>query len=82
VFKLQSADTTVTLQDGGVAVIGGLIEEREEKNNYKVPFFGDIPLVGKLCFQKTQSKDIKTHLIMFVKATVKDMPGAAAAGAQ
>ena len=35
VFTVQSTDTTITIENGGVALIGGLIEEREEYDYYK-----------------------------------------------
>jgi len=73
IFTIQNADTTVTIENGGVALIGGLIEEQETKGNYKVPVLGDIPLLGKLCFQSNQVQELKKHLVIFVKATVKDV---------
>jgi type II secretory pathway component GspD/PulD (secretin) len=72
VFNVQTANTTITIQNGGVAVIGGLIEENEQKAHYKIPVLGDIPLVGKLCFQSNRTQEVKTHLIIFVKATIQD----------
>lgn len=71
VFNVQTADTTVTVDNGGVAIIGGMIEETENKGFYKVPFLGDIPILGR-AFSSNQVQEIKTHLIIFVKATVKD----------
>jgi type II secretory pathway component GspD/PulD (secretin) len=72
VFTVQSADTTITVKNGGVAVLGGLIEESENKQHQKVPVLGDIPFVGKLLFQKNTNQEVKTHLLIFVKATIKD----------
>ncbi len=73
VFRIQTADTTITVENGGVAMIGGLIDEREDKGFYKVPVLGDIPLVGKLCFQSSQVQEVKIHLLIFVKATCKNI---------
>jgi type IV pilus assembly protein PilQ len=40
--------TYVMLNDGQAIVIGGLIKEEKNDNQSKIPFFGDIPLLGKL----------------------------------
>ncbi|MBU1863512.1 MAG: hypothetical protein KKH94_07625 [Candidatus Omnitrophica bacterium] len=72
VFTIQTADTTVTVENGGVAMIGGLIEEKETKGDYKIPLLGDIPFIGKLLFQSSQVQEVKTHLVIFVKAKIKN----------
>jgi len=72
VFTIQNADTTLTVENGGVAVIGGLIEEQETKSDYKVPVLGDIPVIGKYVFSSSQVQEEKSHLIIFVKAKVVD----------
>ena len=72
IFNVQQADTTVTIENGGVAAIAGLIEEAEKKTFSKIPLLGDIPLIGKMCFSSSIQQQIKTHLVIFVKATVRD----------
>jgi len=74
VFNVQTADTTITIENGGVAMIGGLIEEQETKRFYKIPVLGDIPILGKLAFSSDQVQEVKTHLVIFVKATIKNEP--------
>jgi MSHA biogenesis protein MshL len=70
VYTKQSIDTSVTIMNGGVVVLGGLITEEEHKNFNKVPFFGDIPLLGKYLFTNEQVTDEKTYLLIFVKGKV------------
>ncbi len=72
VYSIQHADTTLTVENGGVAVIGGVIEEKETKVDYKVPLLGDIPVVGKYVFSNSQVQEEKSHLVIFVKAKVID----------
>ena len=55
--------TTVTVRDGETVVIGGLITEDFERRDMKVPFFGDIPLVGPL-FRSEQESTRKTELLI------------------
>ena len=59
------AKTTVVIKDGQTIVIGGLIDETENRGNYKVPILGDIPLLGLLFRSKSESND-KTNLYIFL----------------
>ena len=61
----RTAKTTVVARDGQTVVIGGLIQERTLESVQKVPFFGDIPIIGWL-FRNTQTKTIKTNLLLFL----------------
>lgn len=69
VFQNQSIDTTVTIEDGGVLVLGGLVDDRETKNTERVPGLSRIPLLGKL-FKNEKVSRLKTHLLIFLKARV------------
>jgi type II secretory pathway component GspD/PulD (secretin) len=68
VFTTQSVDTTVVLPDGGVAVIGGLIDEVELLKDHYSPIWGKFPLIGNL-FKNKNNRTLKSHLVVFVKAT-------------
>lgn len=70
VYTKQSIDTSVTIMNGGVVVLGGLITEEENKDFKKVPVLGDIPLIGKYLFTNEQVTDEKTYLLIFVKGKV------------
>lgn len=72
-YNSQEINTTVTVENGGVVILGGLISEEEISQHDKVPGLGNIPLIGKLFFQSNQDKNVKTHLLIFVKATIKDI---------
>ncbi len=72
VYEKQAMDTTLTVPNGGVAVLGGLITETENAKLRKMPFLGDIPLIGKWFFQNDQNEHVRSYLIMFVRATVRD----------
>jgi Flp pilus assembly secretin CpaC len=61
----RSTKTTVIVKDNHTVVIGGLMEEREEKEVSKMPILGDIPILGWLFkFQNTSKK--KTNLLVFL----------------
>lgn len=61
----RSADTTVMVRDGETIVIGGLIHDTISKGVFKIPLFGDIPLIGWLFKKKTTSRD-RMELLIFV----------------
>ncbi|UCB57502.1 MAG: hypothetical protein JSV30_02665 [Candidatus Omnitrophota bacterium] len=61
----RSVKTTVTVADGETVIIGGLINTEDEKIMRKVPFLGDIPLLGSLFCKKDDSSEDK-ELIIFI----------------
>ena len=63
----RSAQTNVRLKDGDTMVIGGLISSTDTKNFNKVPFLGDLPVLGKL-FQSVSKSKIETEVVIFLKA--------------
>jgi len=48
VISTTEAETTIMVKDGATIVIAGLIKDTLNKNSKKVPFLGDIPLIGRL----------------------------------
>ena len=57
--------TEVELTEGSTFVIGGLIDNRENETFEKIPFIGDVPILGKL-FQSKQTTKTNTELIVLV----------------
>ena len=68
-FNTRSADTVVTLRDGEPMVIGGLIGSEESKNVSKIPFLGDLPILGSL-FKNHQKSKSDSELMIFLTAHV------------
>lgn len=68
-FYKRSADTTVTVKDGEAMVIGGLIGAEEEKSLSKIPFLGDLPILGAL-FRNHRNNKSESELIIFLTAHV------------
>ena len=65
----RQAQTRVRLQPGEVLVIGGLMDNRNQKQIEKIPILGDIPLLGKLFRHSRKTKD-SVEMVILVKATV------------
>ena len=64
-LTIRRVKTEVELADGQSFVIGGLLDNRETDNFEKIPFLGDIPILGKF-FQSMQRQKSNTELIVIV----------------
>ena len=61
----RTAETQVICKDNHTIVIGGMMKTDKTENVTKVPFFSELPGVGKL-FRRKTSKEITTELIIFI----------------
>ncbi|MBI3178494.1 MAG: type II secretion system protein GspD, partial [Deltaproteobacteria bacterium] len=61
----RSAKTVVVVRDQDSVVIGGLVRDRETTDESKIPFLGDIPLLGWL-FKKQQRVSEKINLVLIL----------------
>ncbi len=64
-INTQSVTTQVLVDNGETVVLGGIYEQTKSKSINRVPFFGDLPLVGVLFRNKSESND-KQELLIFV----------------
>ncbi len=72
----RAIESNVLVDDGQIVVLGGLIEERIESGETKVPGLGDIPFFGNL-FKSQSRKRTKTNLLVFLRPVViRDAEGA------
>ncbi|MFH1208756.1 MAG: secretin N-terminal domain-containing protein [Candidatus Omnitrophota bacterium] len=79
-FDTTKAKTQVLIQSGQTIAIGGLLSDQTGIREDKVPFLGDIPLVGKLFRSKNPSNDAnpstqKVETLFFVTVTTVDSQG-------
>lgn len=65
IIDTRTVDTVVTVKDGQTVVIGGLFSTRTETRNQKVPFFGDIPILG-LPFRTRLHRREKTEFLVVI----------------
>ena len=68
-IKKNEATTEILLADGETAVIGGILVTSKSNQVDKIPFFGDIPLLGWL-FKRTTSVEQKSELLIFITPKV------------
>lgn len=67
IFSTRKVTTSVSVFDGQTVVLGGLMREDVQKVEDKVPFLGDIPLLGRL-FRSSIDQHLKRNLVIFVSA--------------
>lgn len=65
----RELDSTVSVRDQGVIVLGGLIRNNRVKVENKVPIVGDLPIFGHL-FKQTSWRQQRTELVVLIRPTV------------
>ena len=69
ILSKRALESTVTVDDAQIIVLGGLIEDRLTDGADKVPLLGDVPGIGSL-FRYDARRRQKTNLMVFIKTTV------------
>ncbi len=65
IISTREATASVTINDRQTMVIGGMIKDDKTETVHKIPFLGDIPLLGRL-FRRTDTRVEKTELMVFI----------------
>jgi general secretion pathway protein D len=69
VTNKRTITTRVLVDDGGMIVLGGLIEDRLTESEQRVPGLGRIPIIGSL-FRVRNTQKTKTNLMVFIRPRV------------
>lgn len=65
----RTITTNVLIEDGGVVVLGGLIQNESTKGESRVPYLGNIPLIG-LLFKTRTGGSTKNNLMIFIRPKI------------
>ncbi len=68
-FTKRKITSRVNVQSGQTVVLGGLIQDQENRSRDRVPLLGEIPVVGNL-FGTTSNVNDRTELIVFLTPRV------------
>jgi type IV pilus assembly protein PilQ len=68
--------TQVLVENGGTVMIGGIYETSEQEDEYKVPFLGDIPVLGYL-FKNRRTAQAKQELLVFITPKMLELSAVA-----
>jgi len=69
IINKREIETTVTVDDGDILALGGLLDDNERRTIEKIPLLGNIPGLGALFRSKTRSR-AKTSLMVFIRPTI------------
>lgn len=65
----KNLKSQISIEDGGTAVIGGIYLHSARNDIVKIPFLGDLPLIGSLFKHQAKLND-KTELLVFITPTL------------
>lgn len=77
-FTTTEADTRVLIKDGETIAIGGLLTDARSSSEDRIPFFSDIPIVGKIFRSKRQTDGTGNEMIetlFFITIRIVDTEG-------
>ncbi len=75
--ETRGSNSMLKLRDGQTMVIGGLLRNVDNKAISKLPFLGDLPLIGNV-FRSTTTSRTERELVIFLTPHIIDDPGQAA----
>jgi type II secretory pathway component GspD/PulD (secretin) len=69
IVATRTVITTVRIKSGETAVLAGLVTDQEQVITKKIPFLGNVPIVGQL-FRHTERRPQHTEIMVFVTPTI------------
>jgi general secretion pathway protein D len=77
----RSIKTTILIEDGGIIVLGGLMQDTVTESEDRIPVLGAIPLLGNLFKSRSGSRQ-KSNLLVFLRPRIlRDQPSTEAVSA-
>lgn len=73
-ISVRNVSTEVELSEGQSFAIGGLLDNRENETFSKIPFIGDIPILGKFFQSKTKNRTNTELMIIVTPQIVRPIP--------
>ncbi len=69
ILNKRQFETTLTVGDGQLLAIGGLLNDDERRTIERIPLLSDIPILGELFKSRSRSRS-KTNLMVFIRPTI------------
>jgi general secretion pathway protein D len=69
ILNKRNVESNVIVEDGQIIVLGGLIGDNYTDGSSKIPFLGDLPLIGGLFRYDNKSRK-RTNLMVFIRPSV------------
>ncbi len=69
ILNKREFETTLTVGDGQLLAIGGLLNDDERRTIERIPLLSDIPIIGELFKSRSRNRS-KTNLMVFIRPTI------------
>jgi general secretion pathway protein D len=69
ILNKREIENTITIDDGEIVGIGGLLDDNDRRTFDRVPLLGDIPVIGNL-FRSRGRARARTNLMVFIRPTI------------
>jgi general secretion pathway protein D len=66
---MREIESVMRIESGDIAVLGGLMEDRLDNRDGRVPGLGDIPFIGEV-FNTRSNSSAKSELVVLLRPTV------------
>lgn len=73
ITRVRELESLISLRDGEIAVLGGLLEDRTGDSSHSVPGLSRLPGIGKLFERKDESTQ-RTEFVVFIRARIISNP--------
>jgi general secretion pathway protein D len=69
ILNKREIENTITIDEGDIVGVGGLLDDNDRRTLDRVPLLGDIPIVGNL-FRSRGRARARTNLMVFIRPTI------------
>ena len=69
ILNKREIENTITIDEGDIVGVGGLLDDNDRRTLDRVPFLGDIPIIGNLFRSRGRSR-ARTNLMVFIRPTI------------
>ena len=69
ILNKREIETTITVDDGEIVGIGGLLDDNERRTLERIPLLGDLPSIGNLFRSRGRTRG-RTNLMVFIRPTI------------
>jgi len=73
-ISVRNVNTEVELSEGQSFALAGLLDNRETETMSKIPFIGDVPILGKLFQSRSKTKNNTELLVIVTPELVRPIP--------
>lgn len=73
-IQVREMESVLKVQNGQIAVLGGLIQDRVQQNSNRVPLLSDLPVLGDAFFKTHDNDYRRSELVIFLRPLVIDNP--------